>query len=78
MGKEIYLRSELEEVKKLGHGGFGSVFRAKLRNHYNCAIKICSAKSPTQQQKEEFLTEVVQLSKKQSKYIVNLIGVSFD
>ena len=78
MGKQIYFSNDLTIGKKLGSGGFGAVHTAKLKNSFNCAVKICSDASPTEKQKEDFLLEVIQLSKKTSKYIVNFIGACFD
>ena len=42
MGKEIYKKEELVIESKLGRGGFGQVYKAKIKGELICAVKYCS------------------------------------
>ncbi|CAN8240863.1 unnamed protein product [Cochlearia groenlandica] len=57
---------------KLGQGGFGSVYKGKLRNGKEIAVKRLSSSSG--QGKEEFMSEVVLISKLQHKNLVRILG----
>ncbi|KAG9133544.1 hypothetical protein Leryth_016501 [Lithospermum erythrorhizon] len=59
-------------ANKLGEGGFGPVYRGKLSNGQQVAVKRLSRSSG--QGIEEFKTEVILISKLQHRNLVNLIG----
>ncbi|KAK4491693.1 hypothetical protein RD792_002459 [Penstemon davidsonii] len=63
-------------VNKLGTGGFGSVYKGKLENGQEIAVKRLSAESG--QGLEEFRNEVVLISKLQHKNLVRLLGCCVD
>ncbi|KAL3851255.1 hypothetical protein ACJIZ3_013137 [Penstemon smallii] len=58
--------------KKLGMGGFGPVFKGKLANGRDIAVKRLSAASG--QGFDEFMNEVVVISKLQHRNLVRLLG----
>ncbi|ESQ29284.1 hypothetical protein EUTSA_v10023285mg [Eutrema salsugineum] len=57
---------------KLGQGGFGSVYKGKLQDGKEIAVKRLSSSSG--QGKEEFMNEVVLISKLQHKNLVRILG----
>ncbi|CAA7029732.1 unnamed protein product [Microthlaspi erraticum] len=57
---------------KLGQGGFGSVYKGKLQDGKEIAVKRLSSSSG--QGKEEFMNEIVLISKLQHKNLVQLLG----
>ncbi|KAI3949111.1 hypothetical protein MKW92_031847 [Papaver armeniacum] len=57
---------------KLGEGGFGPVFKGKLQNEQEIAVKRLSKSSG--QGIEEFMNEVVLISKLQHRNLVRLLG----
>ncbi|XP_065037459.1 cysteine-rich receptor-like protein kinase 44 isoform X2 [Musa acuminata AAA Group] len=60
------------EVKKLGEGGFGPVYRAVLRGGQEVAVKRLSTKS--RQGNVEFKNEVQLIAKLQHRNLVRLLG----
>ncbi|KAK9085876.1 hypothetical protein Sjap_026287 [Stephania japonica] len=59
-------------ANKIGEGGFGSVYKGKLRNGNVAAIKVLSAES--RQGVREFLTEINVISDIEHEYLVKLFG----
>ncbi|KAL5731133.1 non-specific serine/threonine protein kinase [Ranunculus cassubicifolius] len=59
-------------ANKLGEGGFGSVYKGELPNGQEIAIKRLSKSSG--QGKEEFMNEVLVISRLQHKNLVRLLG----
>ncbi|XP_013607362.1 PREDICTED: G-type lectin S-receptor-like serine/threonine-protein kinase At1g61480 [Brassica oleracea var. oleracea] len=57
---------------KLGHGGFGSVYKGKLQDGKEIAVKRLSSSS--RQGKEEFMNEIVLISKLQHRNLVRIFG----
>ncbi|KAF8114157.1 hypothetical protein N665_0040s0013 [Sinapis alba] len=57
---------------KLGQGGFGSVYKGMLQDGKEIAVKRLSSSSG--QGKEEFMNEVVLISKLQHKNLVRILG----
>ncbi|KAJ0257986.1 G-type lectin S-receptor-like serine/threonine-protein kinase [Hirschfeldia incana] len=57
---------------KLGQGGFGSVYKGKLQDGKEIAVKRLSSSSG--QGKEEFMNEIVLISKLQHKNLVQILG----
>ncbi|XP_013641804.2 G-type lectin S-receptor-like serine/threonine-protein kinase At1g61480 [Brassica napus] len=57
---------------KLGQGGFGSVYKGKLQDGTEIAVKRLSSSSG--QGKEEFMNEIVLISKLQHKNLVRILG----
>ncbi|CAH8256243.1 unnamed protein product [Arabidopsis lyrata] len=57
---------------KLGHGGFGSVYKGKLQDGKEIAVKRLSRSSG--QGKEEFMNEIVLISKLQHRNLVRVLG----
>ncbi|XP_023636295.1 G-type lectin S-receptor-like serine/threonine-protein kinase At4g11900 isoform X2 [Capsella rubella] len=64
--------NSFSEEKKLGEGGFGPVYKGKLANGMDVAIKRLSKKSS--QGMKEFKNEVVLIIKLQHKNLVRLLG----
>lgn len=60
------------EDKKLGEGGFGEVFKGKLENGQEVAVKRLSRDS--RQGIEEFKTEILLVAKLQHRNLVKLLG----
>ncbi|OMO76618.1 hypothetical protein CCACVL1_15527 [Corchorus capsularis] len=60
------------ETNKLGQGGFGPVYKGKLQNGSEIAVKRLSRASG--QGLEEFMNEVVVISKLQHRNLVRLLG----
>uniref|UniRef100_M4EE76 Receptor-like serine/threonine-protein kinase n=1 Tax=Brassica campestris TaxID=3711 RepID=M4EE76_BRACM len=61
---------------KLGHGGFGSVYKGKLQDGKEIAVKRLSSSS--RQGKEEFMNEIVLISKLQHRNLVRILGCCID
>ncbi|KAK6122839.1 hypothetical protein DH2020_043420 [Rehmannia glutinosa] len=61
-----------DSIHKLGQGGFGPVYRGKLPNGQEIAVKRLSRSS--HQGAEEFMNEVEVISKLQHRNLVRLIG----
>ncbi|CAL5421603.1 unnamed protein product [Camellia sinensis] len=60
---------------KLGHGGYGCVFKGNLENGSLVAVKVLKGLKDTG---EEFINEVVAISRTSHVNIVNLLGFCFD
>lgn len=76
---KLYTYKELRDAtddfcptNKIGEGGFGSVYRGKLKHGKIAAIKVLSAES--QQGVNEFLTEIKVISDIQHENLVKLLG----
>ncbi|KAI9083696.1 hypothetical protein K1719_034397 [Acacia pycnantha] len=63
---------QARQIPTLGHGGFGSVYKGQLRDGQQIAIKRLSKAS--RQGQEEFMNEVVVISKLQHRNLVRLLG----
>ncbi|XP_020890039.1 G-type lectin S-receptor-like serine/threonine-protein kinase At1g61550 [Arabidopsis lyrata subsp. lyrata] len=59
-------------LNKLGQGGFGSVYKGKLQDGKDIAVKRLSSSS--RQGKEEFMNEIVLISKLQHRNLVRILG----
>ncbi|CAN8324408.1 unnamed protein product [Cochlearia groenlandica] len=59
-------------ANKLGQGGFGSVYKGKLQDGKEIAVKRLSSGSG--QGKEEFMSEILLISKLQHKNLVRILG----
>ncbi|GAA0152952.1 transmembrane signal receptor [Lithospermum erythrorhizon] len=71
--KELKIATDdFSPANKIGEGGFGSVFKGKLRNGTVVAIKVLSAGSS--QGVREFLTEITVISGVQHENLVKLYG----
>ncbi|KVI01045.1 putative receptor-like protein kinase At4g00960 [Cynara cardunculus var. scolymus] len=68
--------NEFSEDNKLGAGGFGSVYKGKLQNGEEIAVKRLSKDSG--QGETEFKNEVVLLAKLQHRNLVRLLGFSIE
>ncbi|XP_022550412.2 cysteine-rich receptor-like protein kinase 11 [Brassica napus] len=64
--------SDFSEESKLGEGGFGPVYKGKLQNGEEIAVKRLALSSG--QGEEEFKNEVLLLSKLQHRNLVKLLG----
>ncbi|KAI8021725.1 G-type lectin S-receptor-like serine/threonine-protein kinase [Camellia lanceoleosa] len=64
--------NEFHETNKLGQGGFGPVYKGKLPDGQEIAVKRLSRSSD--QGLEEFMNEVVVISKLQHRNLVKLLG----
>ncbi|XP_059436890.1 G-type lectin S-receptor-like serine/threonine-protein kinase At1g11300 [Corylus avellana] len=64
--------NNFHQSNKLGQGGFGHVYRGKLSNGQEIAVKRLSRASG--QGQEEFMNEVVVISKLQHRNLVRLLG----
>ncbi|RVW13846.1 G-type lectin S-receptor-like serine/threonine-protein kinase [Vitis vinifera] len=64
--------NNFDEANKLGQGGFGSVYRGRLPEGQEIAVKRLSRASA--QGLEEFMNEVVVISKLQHRNLVRLLG----
>lgn len=78
-GAKVYSYKELKiatddfsEANKIGEGGFGPVFKGKLKNGDVVAIKVLSAKSA--QGTREFLTEIKVIADIEHENLVTLCG----
>ncbi|XP_071697941.1 cysteine-rich receptor-like protein kinase 15 [Rutidosis leptorrhynchoides] len=67
---------DFSENNKLGQGGFGSVYKGKLQNGQDIAVKRLSRDSG--QGEQEFKNEVVLLARLQHRNLVRLIGFSLE
>ncbi|KAJ9672909.1 hypothetical protein PVL29_026245 [Vitis rotundifolia] len=63
---------DFSPANKIGEGGFGSVYKAKLKDGTIAAIKVLSAES--KQGVREFLTEINVISNIEHEYLVKLYG----
>ncbi|KAE9585150.1 putative protein kinase RLK-Pelle-DLSV family [Lupinus albus] len=71
--KELQIATEgFSPANKIGEGGFGSVYKGKLRNGTLAAIKVLSAES--RQGVREFLTEIKVISSIEHENLVKLYG----
>ncbi|XP_010243680.1 PREDICTED: probable LRR receptor-like serine/threonine-protein kinase At1g56140 [Nelumbo nucifera] len=71
----VELRSATEDFNpknKLGEGGFGAVYKGKLYDGRNVAVKQLSVVSP--QGKDQFVTEIATISVVQHRNLVKLYG----
>ncbi|XP_023642947.1 G-type lectin S-receptor-like serine/threonine-protein kinase At1g61550 isoform X1 [Capsella rubella] len=59
-------------LNKLGQGGFGSVYKGKLQDGEEIAVKRLSSSS--RQGKKEFMNELVLISKLQHRNLVRILG----
>ncbi|XP_054777769.1 G-type lectin S-receptor-like serine/threonine-protein kinase At1g11330 [Prosopis cineraria] len=64
--------NNFHSANKIGQGGFGPVYKGKLQDGQEIAVKRLS--SVTGQGHEEFMTEVVVISKLQHRNLVRLLG----
>lgn len=71
-GSIIAATDNFAEVNKLGAGGFGAVYKGKLPDGKEIAVKRLS--TVTEQGVEEFRTEVVLIAKLQHRNLVRLVG----
>ncbi|KAI3466351.1 hypothetical protein Pfo_023014 [Paulownia fortunei] len=71
--KELRIATnDFSPVNKIGEGGFGSVFKGKLRNGQMAGIKVLSSES--RQGVREFLTEIQVISDTKHENLVKLYG----
>ncbi|KAM7499084.1 hypothetical protein LguiA_023498 [Lonicera macranthoides] len=63
---------DFSPANKIGEGGFGSVYKGKLKSGKRAAIKVLSAES--RQGVQEFLTEIKVISAIEHENLVKLIG----
>ncbi|KAG6416340.1 hypothetical protein SASPL_123768 [Salvia splendens] len=71
--KELTIATNgFSKANKIGEGGFGSVYKGKLRNGQMAAIKVLSADS--RQGVREFLTEIQVISDIEHENLVKLYG----
>ncbi|XP_057486176.1 cold-responsive protein kinase 1-like [Actinidia eriantha] len=71
--KELRIATDdFSPINKIGEGGFGSVYKGKLKNGKIGAIKVLSAES--KQGVREFLTEIKVISDVQHENLVKLYG----
>ncbi|XP_047939273.1 cold-responsive protein kinase 1-like [Salvia hispanica] len=71
--KELTIATNgFSKANKIGEGGFGSVYKGKLRNGQMAAIKVLSADS--RQGVREFLTEIKVISDIEHENLVKLYG----
>ncbi|KAK4421283.1 G-type lectin S-receptor-like serine/threonine-protein kinase [Sesamum alatum] len=68
--------NQFDEDNMLGKGGFGPVYKGKLANGKEIAVKRLSAASG--QGMEEFMNEVIVISKLQHRNLVRLLGCCVD
>ncbi|XP_047147737.1 cysteine-rich receptor-like protein kinase 10 [Vigna umbellata] len=68
--------NNFSDLNKLGQGGFGPVYKGKLGDGQEVAIKRLSACS--EQGSEEFINEVLLIMKLQHKNLVKLLGFCVD
>ncbi|XP_071916526.1 LEAF RUST 10 DISEASE-RESISTANCEUS RECEPTOR-LIKE PROTEIN KINASE-like 2.4 [Coffea arabica] len=77
---KLYKYSEIKKMtnsfsKKLGHGGYGSVYRGKLSDGRLVAVKVLN---DTTGNGEEFINEVASISRTSHVNVVNLLGFCYD
>ncbi|KAA8527146.1 hypothetical protein F0562_008625 [Nyssa sinensis] len=71
--KELRMATDdFSPTNKIGEGGFGSVYKGRLKNGKIAAIKVLSAES--RQGAQEFLTEIKVISDTQHENLVKLYG----
>ncbi|OIS99174.1 PREDICTED: putative serine/threonine-protein kinase [Nicotiana attenuata] len=71
--KELRIATDdFSPVNKIGEGGFGSVYKGRLRNGKMAAIKVLSSES--KQGVKEFLTEIKVISDVEHENLVKLYG----
>ncbi|XP_074272129.1 G-type lectin S-receptor-like serine/threonine-protein kinase At1g11330 [Silene latifolia] len=70
--KLVTATNDFHESNKLGRGGFGTVYKGKLEDGEEVAVKRLSKLSG--QGLEEFMTEVLVISKLQHRNLVRLLG----
>ncbi|KAG8386593.1 hypothetical protein BUALT_Bualt03G0164400 [Buddleja alternifolia] len=71
--KELRIATnDFSQANKIGEGGFGSVYKGKLRNGRMAAIKVLSSES--RQGVREFLTEIQVISDIEHENLVKLYG----
>ncbi|KAL2495770.1 Protein kinase superfamily protein [Forsythia ovata] len=71
--KELRIATDdFSQAKKIGEGGFGSVYKGKLRTGQMAAIKVLSSESS--QGVKEFLTEIQVISDVEHENLVKLYG----
>ncbi|GAB4826826.1 hypothetical protein Ancab_040009 [Ancistrocladus abbreviatus] len=70
--KLVVATNNFDESNKLGQGGFGPVYKGKLEDGQEIAVKRLSRTSG--QGLEEFMNEVVVISKLQHRNLVRLLG----
>ncbi|KAH9611853.1 hypothetical protein KSS87_019532, partial [Heliosperma pusillum] len=70
--KLVTATNDFHESNKLGRGGFGTVYKGKLDDGEDIAVKRLSKLSG--QGLEEFMTEVLVISKLQHRNLVRLLG----
>ncbi|XP_026385289.1 cysteine-rich receptor-like protein kinase 10 isoform X2 [Papaver somniferum] len=68
--------NEFSDANKLGEGGFGAVYKGKLQDGQEIAVKRLSVNSG--QGLQEFKNEVVLLNKLQHRNLVRLLGFCFE
>ncbi|KAJ7946227.1 Cysteine rich receptor like kinase [Quillaja saponaria] len=68
--------NDFSDINKLGHGGFGSVYKGVLPDGKEVAVKRLSRKS--WQGLEEFINEVILIAKLQHKNLVRLLGCGIE
>ncbi|RVW13845.1 G-type lectin S-receptor-like serine/threonine-protein kinase [Vitis vinifera] len=73
--KLVSATNNFHEANKLGQGGFGSVYRGKFPGGQDIAVKRLSRASA--QGLQEFMNEVVLISKLQHRNLVRLLGCCF-
>ncbi|KAK9706612.1 hypothetical protein RND81_07G138900 [Saponaria officinalis] len=71
-GKLVTATNDFHDGNKLGRGGFGTVYKGKLENGEEIAVKRLSKVSG--QGLREFMTEVLVISKLQHRNLVRLLG----
>ncbi|OIW11635.1 hypothetical protein TanjilG_24841 [Lupinus angustifolius] len=64
--------NDFSQANKIGEGGFGSVYKGRLKNGKFAAIKVLSAES--RQGEKEFLTEINTIAEIQHENLVKLYG----
>ncbi|KAM6601429.1 hypothetical protein CsatA_021038 [Cannabis sativa] len=72
----LYVTNNFSSTNKLGQGGFGSVYKGKLPNGREIAVKRLSSSSG--QGTEEFKNELILISKLQHRNLVRLLGYCID
>ncbi|XP_062090463.1 cold-responsive protein kinase 1 [Humulus lupulus] len=71
--RELKIATEdFSQLNKIGEGGFGSVYKGRLKDGKLAAIKVLSAES--RQGVKEFLTEIEVISKIEHENLVKLYG----
>ncbi|KAK4423043.1 Cysteine-rich receptor-like protein kinase [Sesamum alatum] len=75
-GKIRAATDDFSDANKLGEGGFGAVYKGKLENGKEIAVKRLSRRSG--QGDLEFKNEVLLLAKLQHRYLVRLLGFALE